>query len=243
MEWRAWSGPLKAALNLDCEPVAVGFLGPLPEGASAPEGKVSVCQALQRASEGEGVTVTAETCGCPGGLVNLGLGQTPAAGKERLVEFLVDKEKVYCSRAALHRGQHTVAPPLGMAARVCFAPLSAATFQPDLVAFLGRPGSLHRLIGLANYWEGGSLPVDLAGPACRNGITFPLVTGNLGLSLLDFGARRLAGYPEDTLLVSVPLHRMILIMQALADGRFHRGEEGREAAERQIDTLGPVEKV
>jgi len=243
MEWRSWSGPLKAELKLDLEPVAVGFLGALPEGAAAPEGKVSVCQALQRASEGEWVTVTAETCGCPGGLVNLGLGQTPSAGKERLVEFLVEKERVFCSRAALHRGQQVVDPPLGLAPRVCFAPLSAATFQPDLVAFLGRPGQLQRLVGLANYWEGGALPTDLSGPACRGGIGYPLATGNLGMSLLDFGARRLADYPEDTLLVSVPLHRMILIMQALADGNRRPQSEGREAAEREIEALGPVEKA
>jgi uncharacterized protein (DUF169 family) len=243
MEWRGWSDQLKAVVHLECEPVAVGFLGPLPEEAPAPGGKVSVCQALRRASEGEWVTVTAETCGCPGGLVNLGLGQTPAAGKERLVEFLVEKEKVYCSRAALHRGQQAVPPPLGMAPRVCFAPLSAATFQPDLVLFLGRPGALNELIGLVNYWEGGALATDLSGPACRSGITYPLMTGDLGLSLLDFGARRLADFPEDLLLVSVPLHRMILAMQALAAGRKRHMGEGKDTAEKEIDALGPVEKA
>jgi uncharacterized protein (DUF169 family) len=243
MEWRGWSDRLKVELNLELEPVAVAFTGAVPEGAAAPEGKLSVCQALRRASEGEGITITADTCGCPGGLVNLGLGQTSAQGKERLVDFLINREQVYCSRAALHRGQQTVLPPVGMASHVCFAPLATASFRPDLVVFLGRPGSLHRLMGLANYWEGGALETDLAGPACRTGITYPLVTGHLGLSLLDFGARRLAGYAEDLLLLSVPYHRMIGIMHALEQGLHLPVEKAPDALEREFVDLGPLEKV
>ncbi len=243
MEWRGWSNRLKTELNLEREPVAVAFTGAVPEGQVAPAGKLSVCQALRRASEGEDVTITADTCGCPGGLVNLGLGQTSAQGKERLVDFLINREQVYCSRAALHRGQQTVSPPVGMATHVCFASLATASFRPDLLAFLGRPGSLHRLIGLANYWEGGALETDLAGPACKTGISFPLVTGHLGLSLLDFGARRLAGYAEDLLLVSVPYHRMIGIMHALDQGLHLPGDRSPEALEREFADLGPLEQV
>src|ERR1019366_475490 len=116
-------------------------------------------------------------------------------------------------------------------------------FRPDLLVFLGRPGSLHRLIGLANYWEGGALETDLAGPACKTGITLPLVTGHLGLSLLDFGARRLAGYAEDLLLVSVPYHRMIGIMHALDQGLRVPGDKSPDALEREFVDLGPLEKV
>ena len=130
-----------------------------------------------------------------------------------------------------------------MATHVCFAPLAAASFRPDLLVFLGRPGSLHRLIGLANYWEGGALETDLAGPACKTGITLPLVTGHLGLSLLDFGARRLAGYAEDLLLVSVPYHRMIGIMYALDQGLRVPGDKSPDALEREFVDLGPLEKV
>jgi uncharacterized protein (DUF169 family) len=241
MDWKAWTPALVAELALDRKPVAVGFLGALPPGAPPPEGKVSVCQALQRSSEGHAVTLTAETCGCPGGLVNLGLGRTPAEGKERLITFLVDKERAFASRAALHRGQSVLEPPLGLASHVCFAPLDQAGFQPDLVLFLGRPGSLQRLIGLVNFWEGGRLATDLSGPTCRAGITAPLLTGDLGLSLLDFGARRLAVFPEELLLVSVPFHRMLGVLAAL-EGPARRENLGREEAVRDIEALGPVER-
>jgi uncharacterized protein (DUF169 family) len=243
MDWKTWSVRLKEELRLATEPVAVTFAGAVPEGTPATEGKVSVCQALRRASEGQSVTIAAETCGCSGGLVSLGLGQLPPQGKERLVEFLVERERVYCSRAALHRAQQVVAAPVGMGSHVSFAPLASAPVQPDLVLFVGRPGSLHHLIGLANYWEGGSLAAELAGPACRTGIAYPVVTGNLGLSLFDFGARRLAGFADDLLLLSVPFHRMIAVMHAL-ERRVHRPRDrAPEALERQIEEIGPVERA
>ena len=242
MYWQEWSDRLRKELKLGTEPVAVTFAGAPAPGATSRQGKLSVCQALKKASEGESVTITAETCGCPGGLVSLGLGQMPAKGRERLVEFLVNTEKVYCSRVAIHRSQQTVVPPAGMASHIIFAPLSRTESLPDIVVFLGKPGSLHHLVGFAGYWEGRSMKAELTGPACRTGVAYPVVTGEIGLSLLDFGARRLAEFDEDVLLVSVPFHRMFGIMRALDQGL---GGERTDLAgiEQQIDELGVVEPV
>lgn len=241
MYWQKWSERLKKELKLETNPVAVTFAGAPAPGAPPSHGKVSVCQALKKASEGEAVTITAETCGCPGGLTSLGLGQLPAQGRERLVEFLVKKEKVFYSRVGIYRGQQSVPAPVGMASHVFFSPLSSAALLPDLVVFIGKPAALHRLISFAGYWEGGSLKAELAGPACRTGIAYPVVTGEIGLSLLDFGARRLAGFSEDHLLLAVPLHRMLGIMEALDRGVGEEGREANESIERQIEELGSVE--
>ena len=241
MYWQKWSERLKKELKLDTNPVAVSFAGAPAPDSSSPQGKVSVCQAVKKAGEGEAVTVTAETCGCPGGLTSLGLGQMPAQGRERLVEFLVKKEKVYCSRVAIYRGHQSVPAPLGMASHVLFSPLSSAAALPDVVLFIGKPAALQRLVTFAGYWEGGSQKAELSGPMCRTGIAYPVVTGEIGLSLLDFGARRLAGFAEDQVLLAVPLHRMIGIMEALDRGVGREGEEEGETIERQIDELGKVE--
>jgi uncharacterized protein (DUF169 family) len=241
MYWQKWSDRLKKELELDTDPIAVTFAGAPAPGTPSPQGKVSVCQALKKASEGEAVTITAETCGCPGGLTNLGLGQMPAQGRERLVDFLVKKEKVYYSRVAIYRGQQSVPPPLGMASHVFFSPLSSAATLPDIVVFIGKPSSLQRLLSFAGYWEGGSLKAELSGPACRTGITYPIVTGEIGLSLLDFGARRLADFAEEHLLVAIPLHRMRGIVEALERGAGREGEAVGEGIERQIDELGKIE--
>ena len=243
MYWQSWSEELRRELRLDSQPIAVTFAGPAAERVAAPEGKMSVCQAIERASAGQAVTITAETCGCPGGLVSLGLGQLPARSKEHLVDFLVNKEKVYCSRAALHRAQQVVPAPVGMGTHVYFTPLATAPVQPDLVLLVGKPGSLHHLIGFASYWEGGSLATELAGPACRTGIAYPVVTGNLGLSLYDFGARRLAKFSDDQMLVSVPFHRMIGIIHAFEQGVHRAHEPHSDPIERQIEALGSIERA
>jgi uncharacterized protein (DUF169 family) len=240
MYWQEWSGKLKRELDLDTDPVAVTFAGPQVSASRSTKERVSVCQALKRASGGEAVAITRESCGCPGGLVSLGLGQTPPQGKERLADFLINREKVYCSRIALHRSQQTVAPPLGVASQVLFSPLSKADVLPDLVVFIGKPGSLHCLISFAGYWEGGSMKAELAGPACRTGIAYPAVTGEIGVSLLDFGARRLAGFNEDYLLVAIPMHRMTSVISALDQGVGGEREKDRERIEREIDELGGV---
>lgn len=78
MDRKAWSPRLRATLRLACEPVAVSFAGAARPGKTSSDGKVSVCQAIKRAAEGESIAVTVETCGCPGGLVNLGLGRVEA---------------------------------------------------------------------------------------------------------------------------------------------------------------------
>jgi uncharacterized protein (DUF169 family) len=243
MYWQKWSDRLKQELALDTEPIAVTFTGAVPEGAAQPEDKLSVCQAIKQASEGRAVTITADTCGCPGGLVSLGLGQMPTQGKERLVDFLVNREKVYCSRAALHRGQQVVQAPAGMASHVCFAPLAEAVALPDLLLFVGKPGSLHHLIEFANYWEGSSMTAELAGPTCRTGVAYPLVSGHIGVSLFDSGARRLGRFAEDQLLIAVPFARMLGIMHAFDQGVHRSRDRGAEAIERQIDELGPIERV
>ena len=240
MYWQKWSDRLKRELNLETDPVAVTFAGPQAPGGGSTKEKISVCQALKRASGGEAVVISRETCGCPGGLVSLGLGQTPPEGKEKLVNFLISKEKVYCSRTALYRSQQTVLPPVGVGSQVSFSPLSKADALPDVVVFIGKPGSLHHLLSFAGYWEGGSMKAELSGPACRTGVAYPVVTGEIGVSLLDFGARRLAGFPEDHLLVAVPLHRMIGVISALDQGVGGEREQKRESIEREIDELGGV---
>jgi uncharacterized protein (DUF169 family) len=126
---------------------------------------------------------------------------------------------------------------------VVFAPLGAAAALPDVVAFVSTPGSLHHLVGLAHYWDGTSMKAELGGPACRAGIAYPIVTGEVGLSLLDFGARRLADFADADLVVSIPWHRMICIMQALDHGGGSERIRDREQMERQIDEFGKVAPV
>ena len=243
MYWQQWSDRLKRETSLGTEPLAVSYAGAPAPGTNPAQGKVSVCQAIKRACEGEVITITAQTCGCPGGLASLGLGELSPQGRERIVDFLVNHEKVYCSRIAIHRGQQSVPRPMGVASHVHFTPLSKAEILPDLIVFIGKPGALHPLVSFAGYWEGGPIKAELSGPACRTGIAYPIVTGEIGLSILDSGARKLARFPDDHLLLAIPFHRMIGIMHALDQGIGAARDEDTESMERRIDQFGKVEPV
>lgn len=238
MYWQKWSQALKELLALEGSPVAVTYSHAGVEGAGPQAGKVSVCQAVRRAAEGETLDLTAENSGCPGGLVSLGLGEMPPGSMEWLTDFLVHREKAYCSPVAIYRGQQTVRPPRGVATHIVFAPLEKATLQPDVVLFLCHAQQAEQVVALCNYWEGGSLQAELAGPACRTAVGFPVVTGQVGLSLLDFGARRLGGYRPEQLLLGVPLARMHTAMAALEQGAGRMElHEDAAALERRVEEL------
>jgi uncharacterized protein (DUF169 family) len=80
-------------------------------------------------------------------------------------------------------------------------------------------------------------------PACRAGISFPAVTGEIGVSLLDFGARRLAKFAGKLMLVSLPWHRVMEVISALDHGVGRTREEGEQGVDRPIDDSGPIRKV
>ena len=89
MDWQRWSQELKDILRLDVSPVAVTYSHTGPEGAVAPDEKLSVCLAIRRAAEGETVDLTADNSSCSGGSVSLGLAELPAGSMEGLTDFLV----------------------------------------------------------------------------------------------------------------------------------------------------------
>ena len=126
-----------------------------------------------------------------------------------LQRFLVHGEKLFCSITAFHRAMTLAAqPPLGLADQVLFAPFEAAATEPDLVLFLGNAEQACRLITLATYSSGISPRTELVGSACHMAITYPLVSGEVNVSFLDYTARRMKKYDPNELIVSIPYHRM-----------------------------------
>ena len=46
-------------------------------------------------------------------------------------------------------------------------------------------------------------------------ITYPLVSGEINVSFMDYTARKMKGYNADELFVSVPYHRMAGIIESI----------------------------
>jgi uncharacterized protein (DUF169 family) len=204
MEWQEWSRRLSDVLGLSKAPVAVTYSDAPAAGAATK--KCRVCGALQEASGGAAIDMTAANSACPGGSLYLGLRAPAPEHARTLREFLICGEKLFSSPAAIHRASALTKakPPMGAAEHVIFGPLGKAELPPDVTVFICNAWQAARLINLAYYEDGAPMECDPTGSLCRSVITYPLVTGKVNVSFGDVTARRMEKYGENELLVSLP---------------------------------------
>ena len=215
MNWRGYSTEIKRALALTGSPIAVSYSMMSPAGTNGQ--RRSVCQALLHARSGSVVSLSKDTCNCPGGAWHLGLEPRPSDDIYMLwEEFLINGEKLFCSPASVRRTLAlTTPPPLGRADHVIFSPLEKAEQMPDLVVFLCNPEQACRLVTLATYPEGKPPKLEMAGSTCHMVVAYPLVTGEMNVSLLDYASRKYQDYEPGELFVTVPYDMMAGLMWSL----------------------------
>ncbi|TKJ31201.1 hypothetical protein CEE39_07435 [bacterium (candidate division B38) B3_B38] len=215
MEWKNYAVEIRKLLELKGNPVAITYSIEPPSKSA--EGRYRVCEALLCARDGKVIDLTAASSACSGGTWHLGLGERPRGeGAKALKEFLVHGEKLYCSIAAMHRSQHlTTPPPLGLAEHVVFSPMDKAEFRPDIVLFICNAEQACRLVTLDSYDTGIPPRTEMSGSTCHQAVAYPLVTGELNVSLMDYTSRRIKGYQPADLLVSIPYHRFHGVMRSI----------------------------
>jgi len=215
MEWKAYAKELRELLGLHGSPVAVTYS--MTGVSNALRGKHRVCNALIKAREGAVIDLSADTSACAGGTWQLGLGGPPTGADDRaLKDFLVNGEKLYCSLAALYRNRALATPaPMGMGDHVVLAPLGEAELRPDVVLFICNPEQACRLVTLDMYDTGIPPKLEVSGATCHQVIAYPVVAGELNVSLLDYTSRRIKSYAPSDLIVSVPYHRLHGIVRGI----------------------------
>jgi len=208
MVWQGYSKRLREVLGLEGSPIAVSYS--MVPASKAKSGKHWVCQALLDVREGAIINLSRESCACPGGTWHLGLGPRPSGEADKaLKRFLVEGEKLFCSIATFHRAMTlTTQPPLGLAEYVVFSPLEKAEIAPDLVVFLCTPEQACRLVTLATYPDGLPPKTEIVGSTCHMVVAYPLVSGELNISLLDYTSRKYQNYKPEELFVSIPYHKL-----------------------------------
>jgi len=215
MEWVKNAQEIHGLLQLEGSPIAVAFASKAPSDASA--GKFRVCDAFLKVRAGQVIDLTRQTSSCPGGSQYLGLME-PLTGERSaaLNEFLVYGEKLFCSYATFHR-MRSLSPKMatGCADHVVMAPMEKAESRPDLVVFICNAEQACRLLTLDGYDTGLPPRPYMAGATCYQAITYPIVTGELNVSMMDYTSRRIRGYKPADLFVSVPYHRFHGIMRSI----------------------------
>jgi len=235
MEWKDYAKTLKEVLRLKGSPVAVIYsMRPAPHAA---ETKAWVCRALLDARDGKTFCISKDTSSCPGGTWHLGLAPRPTGDADKaLKKFLVHGEKLFCSVSAFYRSMSlTSAPPLGLTDYVIFSPLEEAHEKPDLVVFICNPEQGCRLLTLAQYATGIPPRTEMAGSTCHMVVAYPIVSGEINVSLLDYTSRRMQKFREDELTVSVPYHHMGHIVGSIES--CSAGTAGIEGLKRMLRAM------
>ncbi len=215
MDWKRCSSELKKVLDLEGSPIAVTYS--MKPAVGTNNQRRAVCQALLEARSGNAINLTKESCNCPGGVWHLGLGPRPSGDDESLMkDFLINGEKLFCSLATVYRTMTlTSPPPLGLADYVVLSPLDKADLMPDLVVFLCNPEQACRLVTLATYPDGKPPKTEMAGSTCHMVIAYPLVTGEINVSLMDYTSRKYQEYQPSELFVTIPYHLMPGLMWSI----------------------------
>ena len=93
--------------------------------------------------------------------------------------------------------------------------MEKAELMPDLALFIVNAEQACRLIQLATYSDGISPKTEMVGSGCHMAVAYPLVSGEINVTFLDWTARRSKSYKPDELIVTVPWHRLPGIVEAI----------------------------
>jgi uncharacterized protein (DUF169 family) len=215
MEWNDQIIEIVELLRLEHTPVAVNYAVKLTTPQDS--GKFLVCEGLLLASQGLSLDLSLETLDCPTAVRALGLGSRPPENQTRNPEEPVNQvDRLFCAEADRPLPQLTaVTPPLRLADHILIGPADRTALCPDLILFICNPEQACRLIALDSFQTGVAPRLVVSGSTCHQVITYPFVTGELNMSLMDYVSRNVHGYQPQDLLVSVPYPRFQGIMSSL----------------------------
>lgn len=215
------------ALNIEKQPIGVAFAGE-PPGAAPVDGRYGVCNGILRAGEGKLIELTAEKCSCPGGRVHTGLVQE----RDVPLELLVEGEKLWADVVAAHRAstrsRELAEPPVELADNIFFYPVGQVSLESDLVLFLVDAEQVSRLVSLAQFWDGRTPAFRMHGSLCWSAVTYPLVKGKFNVTAGDISGRRIADWPSDLLIASIPAEQLDQMADAVDKSTAGTAEPSEE---------------
>lgn len=234
MSYESKSEKLKKVLKMENEPVGIKYTNEPPDEKEA--GYYTVCGAIPGAAAGKTIVLSEETCACPGGIRHILLEEERVSG-----EMLVEGEKLWADVIAFHRSSEATKkiaePPIGLGNNVVFYPLKEGICDPDIVILLVNAEQACRLVTLNQFWDGKQPSMEMRGSLCWSSVTYPLVSGNLNVSLGDTSARRMEDWDPNLLIVSIPKDDLDDILEAMdysTAGTAETAEFFKEMTEKMV---------
>lgn len=219
---------LKEMLDLQRQPVAVRFQDSVPEGISRiNDAAVSGCTYWKMASEGQTFyTEASDHFGCPIGAHTHGIHLTEEKAEELngLIDTMVQLQYINMEEVP---GIPQVQGPFGVA---IYAPLSEASFEPDVVIVSGNARQM-MLLAESAHAAGVSSDTSMVGrPTCA-AIPAVMQSGQTATNLGCIGNRIYTGLSDDDLyfvLAGSQVHAVVDQLATIVNANnelttFHQG--------------------
>jgi len=205
-------------LELDAPPVGIKYsLKPL-RGAAKLDKRLSLCEMLKAAFEGNSFSAAAKDHACEAGLHVL--GQTEIAEQYLSGAFGAGLEVFRDKRTARKLYEYIPRIPEGAMKYVALAPLGRMAFDPDLLIILADTRQAEILLRAMSYGTGEMWHSRYSSAiGCAWLFAYPHLNGEINFVAtgLGFGMRRRKLFPEGLQLISIPFDRLSYMLQTLRE--------------------------
>jgi len=194
---------MKNCLVLGSSPIAISFSAAFPENIQQLDGKIRLCQMLDKVRlNGEIFYTTALNHQCDGGSSSCGMKEMNENIKSG--EFLHKMGLFGSSRAARRFINSNPRIEPGTVNVLIFSPLEKTAFEPDVVAVICN-AKQGMIIAEAFAYETGGRAHGLTGPPiCSSIVAAPFLTGEVTYSFGDHGARKYMDIKDEEVFVGIP---------------------------------------
>jgi uncharacterized protein (DUF169 family) len=204
--------------TFDIPPVGVKFTAQQPDMVERLDGKMALCEMLNRAQEGNAFFADAKNHTCEAGLYVL--GQEDAPGPFISGAFGAGL-KIFEEPRTAGRLYHYI-PKIekDVVNYIAFSPLNKLPFDPDVLIILADTSQTEILLRAMSYRTGKMWTSKCsAAIGCAWILTYPYLTGELNFIItgLGHGIKRRKLFPEGRQLVAIPFDLLPAMLQTLQD--------------------------
>jgi uncharacterized protein (DUF169 family) len=202
--------------GFETPPVGVKFTVRRVEGIPRINKKLTLCEMIKHAQEGNAFYAETEDHTCDAGLYVMGMKDVE---KEFINgEYGTGLQVFDSPRSASRLYQHIYKIDKGTVNYVSLAPLNKLTFEPDVLLILANTTQAEILLRASSYRTGDPwISRYTAALGCDWLMIYPYLTGEINhiTTGLGFGMRRRHIFPEGMQFISVPYNKITSLLDTL----------------------------
>jgi uncharacterized protein (DUF169 family) len=204
--------------GFDIQPVGVKFLTKQPDMVGRLNERMTLCEMLKKAMEGNAFYADADNHTCDAGLHVL--GQTDLSEPYINGEYGTGLEVFDSPRSASRLYLHISTIDRGVVHYIAFSSLDKLTFEPDVLVVTANTSQAEILLRAMSYKTGEMwLSKYTSAIGCSWILVYPYLSGEMNYITtgLGFGMRRRKLFREGLKFISIPFDLLPSLLQTLQD--------------------------